>query len=106
MNDTDATVPNSEGANEMSNLPYHIIRAATLSLLVWCVLAHLGGLIQSTKDFLAASQHDKTMMMFLLSLFTFVSYFAIHIICFVVANLPKAISEMAKQTPHAHDVQK
>ena len=36
----------------MSSLTRRIIRATTLSVVVWCILTHLEELIQFTKEFM------------------------------------------------------
>lgn len=58
----------------MSGLTRRIIRAATLSVVVWCILTHLEGLIQFTKEFMAADPHKKSMMTVDISVSTFVTY--------------------------------
>ena len=58
----------------MSSLTRHIIRATTLSVVVWCALTHLEGLIQFTKEFIAADPHKKSMITVFISASTFVTY--------------------------------
>lgn len=58
----------------MSSLTRRIIRAATLSVVVWCILTYLEGLIQFTKEFMAADPHKKSMMTVDISVSTFVTY--------------------------------
>jgi len=58
----------------MSSLTRHVIRATTLSVVVWCVLTHLEGLIQFTKELLAADPHKKSMMTVVISASTFATY--------------------------------
>ena len=58
----------------MSSLTRRIIRATTLSVVVWCILTHLEGLIQFTKEFMAADPHKKSMMTVVISASTFVTY--------------------------------
>ena len=58
----------------MSSLTRHLIRATTLSVVVWCILTHLEGLIQFTKEFMAAYRHKKSMMTVVISASTFVTY--------------------------------
>lgn len=58
----------------MSILTRRIIRAAILSVVVWCVLTHLEGLIQLAKEFMAADPHKKSMMTVDVSVSTFVTY--------------------------------
>lgn len=58
----------------MSSLTRHIIRAATLSVVVWCALTHLEGLIQFAKEFIAADPNKKSMITVFISVSTFVTY--------------------------------
>lgn len=58
----------------MSSLTRRIIRATTLSVIVWCILTHLEGLMQLTKEFIAADPHKKSMMTIVISVSTFVTY--------------------------------
>ena len=58
----------------MSSLTRRIIRAATLSVVVWCILTHLEGLIQLAKEFIAADPHKKSMMTVAISASTLVTY--------------------------------